>query len=204
MSIETKSQFALRIGIHKSNVTRAAQAGRIVLTADGLVDVEASLDRWHATKGNRPDVAARHAAQRGAEVPTPTRGGENATAAQIGATAAQPEGLADPLQDSRTQWKAHGLKYENETIKLEMELRRGQRYLIADAKREAHGLGATLRAAMERLIDQTAPRLAVMADEAERRRLIAAELRRMRMVIKTDFPRALRRLRQSGAKKDAA
>lgn len=207
MSSENMAAFARRLGVNKSTITRAAQAGRIVLNERGLVEVEASMERWCATKGNRPDVAARHAAQRGAEVQTPTQPSDSATAPQISATDGQPGATHSlPLPDSegRARHKAVALQYENDTIKLEMELRRGQRYLVEDAKREGHGIGATLRAAMERLIDQTAPRLAVMRSEAERRHLIAAELRRMRSVVKTDLSRAMRRLRQAGAKKGAA
>ena len=140
------------------------------------------------------------------KVPTPIQGVESATAAQMDATARQPDMdmAAGIYSDGRTKYKTLVLHYENQSIKLEMALRRGLRYAIADAKREAHGLGATVRAAMERLIDQTAPRLAVMSSDSDRRRLISAELRRLRWMIKTDLPRALRRLRQAGAKKDAA
>lgn len=204
MTTETMAAFARRLDVNKSTITRAAQAGRIVINAKGQVEVEASLERWHATKGNRPDVAARHALHRGAEVSNPIRGDESLTAAQIDATAGQPGATIAVANGGRAKWKAMTLAYENQTIKLEMALRRGMRYTIADAKREANGLGATLRAAMKRLIDQTAPRLAVMRSDAERRRLIAAELRRVRWMIKTDLPRALRRLRQANAKKEAA
>ena len=83
---ETKSAFARRIGIHKSNVTRAAQDGRIVLTADGRVDIAASLARWNETKGGRSDVEARHAENRGSVMSEPQPTTENRTAARFGAT----------------------------------------------------------------------------------------------------------------------
>ena len=65
---------------------------------------------------------------------------------------------------------------------------------------EAGGIGATMRAAIERIIDQTAPRLAVMRDDAERRRLIDAEVRRVRWMLRRELPRALRRMRSAGVK----
>lgn len=216
--IESKAQFARRLGIHKSNVTRAAQTGRIVLAADGRVKVEESLARWQATKGGRDDVAMRHqnarqAKNSGAVVSVAQPEAENGTAtpktATRGATGTQPEGamlggMADgpavgaATGEGRARYKALALDFENRSIKLEMALRRGLRYPLPLVKREAHGLGATVRAAMERIIDQTAPRLAVMTSDIERRRLIDAELRRLRWIVKSELPRSLRRMRAAG------
>lgn len=193
--IESKAAFARRIGINKSNVTRAAQAGRIVLTVDGRVDVEKSLVRWQATKGARDDVAARHAESRGADVALGQSEGENGTAGlKTGATTAA---VAQPTAESsgRMHYKTAVLHYENSSIKLEMALRRGLRYPRGLVKREALGMGSTVRAAMERIIDQTAPRLAVMTNDLDRRRLIEAELRRLRWMVKQELPRSLRRMR---------
>lgn len=205
MTLETRAAFARRLGVHKSNVTRAAQAGRIVLVGD-LVDVEKSLERWHATQGGRTDVAARHAAQRGGEIPMAQAATENATVAQRGATVAQPapqpaiDMPEDVASDGRAKYKAMALKYENDAIKLEMALRHGKRYPLEAVKREAHSLGATLRAAIERVIDQTAPRLAVMKSEADRMALLQAECAKLARFIKGEFPRSLRRMRQEGGK----
>ena len=200
--IETKAAFARRIGINKSNVTRAAQAGRIVLTPGGMVNVEASVQRWYETKGGRDDVAARHAENRGAVGSVGGAMAENGTAGPKPATPAQPagEGNATASGDgnSRTRYKAMGLHYENQSLKLEMALRRGLRYPLALVKRESLGIGSSLRAAVERVIDQCAPRLAVMTNDLDRRRLLDAELRRLRWMVKSEIPRALRRMRASG------
>ncbi len=203
--IETKAAFARRIGINKSNVTRAAQAGRIVLTPGGMVDVEKSVQRWYETKGGRDDVAARHAENRGAVGPMPQAKGENGTAARFTATPAQPAGEAGATSataagggETRTRYKAVAMQYENQSIKLEMALRRGLRYPLALVKRESLGIGSSLRAAVERVIDQCAPRLAVMTNDLDRRRLLDAELRRLRWMVKSEIPRALRRMRASG------
>ena len=200
--IETKAAFARRIGINKSNVTRAAQAGRIVLTPGGMVDVEKSVQRWYETKGGRDDVAARHAENRQAAGSVPQPKAENGTAARFTATAAQPAGDGNATGgdgNTRTRYKAVAMQYENQSIKLEMALRRGLRYPLALVKREAFGIGSSLRAAVERVIDQCAPRLAVMTSDLDRRRLIDAELRRLRWMVKAELPRALRRMRGSGA-----
>jgi hypothetical protein len=200
--IETKTAFARRIGVHKSQITRAGQAGRLVLMPDGRVDVEASVQRWYETKGGRDDVAARHAANRQAVGSMGQPATENPTAARFGATAAQPDVAGPALADgdgvNRTKYKAMGLHYENQSIKLEMALRRGLRYPNGLVKREALGIGATVRAAMERVIDQTAPRLATMGNDLDRRRVLETELRRLRWMVKTELPRALRRMRAAG------
>ena len=200
--IETKAAFARRIGINKSNVTRAAQAGRIVLTPGGMVDVEKSVQRWYETKGGRDDVAARHAENRQAVGQGPQPKAENGTAARFTATPAQPAGEGNATAagsgETRTRYKAVAMQYENQSIKLEMALRRGLRYPLALVKRESLGIGSSLRAAVERVIDQTAPRLAVMTNDLDRRRLLDAELRRLRWMVKSEIPRALRRMRASG------
>ena len=64
-------QFAALLGCDKSHVTRLKQHGRLVLTADGLVDIEASKARIAATEGGRDDVKARHAQTKGKETTKP-------------------------------------------------------------------------------------------------------------------------------------
>jgi hypothetical protein len=51
-TIVTKSEFARMRGVNPSSVTRWAREGRIVLTADGRVAVEPSIERLHATEFN--------------------------------------------------------------------------------------------------------------------------------------------------------
>ncbi|RDH86385.1 MAG: hypothetical protein DIZ78_09455 [endosymbiont of Escarpia spicata] len=176
MTTETQAAFARRLGVNRATVTRAKQAGRLVMEGK-RVEIEQSLARWHATKAGRTDLDAIHAEQRGATVPT----------TQI-ETATDPAGApAD-----RTQYKAH---YENQQIKLEMGLRRGLRFLLADVSRESHGLGATLRAGIERLIDQTAPRLAIIHSDEERAILLQKEILKIKSMMKSEFAIALRRMR---------
>jgi len=196
---ESKAAFARRLGVNRSTVTRAAEAGRIVLTVRGLVDVEKSLARWHETKGGRFDMEARHAEKRGAAIPGDGQKAKSAPKAPK--TESSDDGLG--LQSgnvSRTRYKLAALHFENQNIKLEMALRRGLRYPLALVRQESVGIGATMRAAIERIIDQTAPRLAVMRDDAERRRLIDAEVRRVRWMLRRELPRALRRMRSAGVK----
>ena len=192
-----QSELADYLGIHKATVSRAVRAGRLLAEPDGSFDFEKSAARWHATAGGRADVAARHAAQRGAGIPTGHPSAQNAPAAADSIAAR----LDMPADDGagRAGAKAALLHYENQQIKIEMAMRRGLRFLRAAVKRESLGLGSMLRAAVERVIDQTAPRLAAASNELQRRQILDAELKRLRWVIKREMPRALRRMKDEGA-----
>lgn len=202
MTLETKAAFARRLNWNRSTVTRAAQAGRLVMVGS-LVDVEASLARLQSTEGGRADVAARHAAERGQGGATPAPAAQNATAAQK--TPRTPEIDAASMGDvagatdggSRARYKAMVLHFENQQIKLGMAMARGLRFAHQDVTREATAMGAIVRSAIERVIDQTAPRLAVMTAADRRRHLLATELRAVRRALRAEFPRALRRLRSA-------
>jgi len=63
-----KIDLARALGVNRSTITKAAQAGRLVLTGDDprFFDLDASLARYQATKGGRLDVQERHAAARAA------------------------------------------------------------------------------------------------------------------------------------------
>ena len=193
------ADFARWLGVNKSTISRARRAGRLVLTVDGHVDFEASAARWHETAGGRTDVAARHAEQRGAAIPTAHRSEKNATARD----SARDAGLDDDTAsaDSRRGAKVALLRYEIRAIKHEMALRRGLRVERAAMKREGQGLGALLRAGAERVTDQTAPRLAASGDANERLRLIEKEIRRLAWIVKREMPRALRRMKDAGRTK---
>lgn len=65
-TIVTKAEFARLLGCGKSYITKLKDEGRLVLTEDGKVDVEASRARIAQTADpNRDDVAKRMAEQRG-------------------------------------------------------------------------------------------------------------------------------------------
>lgn len=198
MTTETQAAFARRLGVNRSTVNRHITAGRVV-TRGKLIDVEASLAKLAATTGTRPDVAARHAAERGAAIPNLVEQEKNAqkpenhAAADIGLPEDGPTG-------SKARYKATALHYENAAIKLEIALRRGIRHPLPAVKREAVALGGTLRSALERLIDQTAPRLAVMTSQTDRAALIGTQASALRRLIRSELPHALRRLRKTGEK----
>ena len=181
MSGLTRRAFAIEIGKSVGYVQKLVDTGRCILTPDGKIDGPASLARIAETQGGRTDVADRWAAQRQQAAPPAAP----APDIEVGHT----DG------NSRARAKALLMHYENSTLKLEMAMRRGLRFERAAVKREAAGLGAMLRAGIERVIDQTAPRLAAAGNELQRRQIIEGEIRRLKYLIKRELPRALRRMR---------
>ncbi|UXY13847.1 hypothetical protein N8I74_10990 [Chitiniphilus purpureus] len=186
---ESQADFARRLNVSRKTITVAKQAGRLVMR-DGMVLVAASLARYHATAGGRADVAARHAAERGNAIPM-------LASAATGAVTSPETAGNEQIDADRTRYKAIALHADNQLVKLEMQQAAGQRFPLESVKHEALGVGGTLRAAIERLIDHTAPRLVATLDQAERRRIVAAEVDAIRTQLRAEFPRALRRLRRA-------
>ena len=197
---------AVRVGreVARSTVKRWADAGNLVMVGK-RVDADASLARMEALGVGRlrPDVAARHA-QAARPMPTPAQSQENATAPILDATASATHD--DTIADvdaglSKARLKAAVLHYENSLIKLGLQLARGQRYDKTQVKDEAAGLGNALRAAVERLVDQTAPRLAVMPSHLDRGLLLRSEMRHVKRLIKLEHTASLRRVKKRSGKK---
>lgn len=201
-----------------STVTRWGQDGKIVLVGEGRaakVDVAASLARLDALGIGqlRPDVAARHAheaaqagAQRaqtaapmsnhqpGADLPAQRNTGATADATDADLCSVETGGAG------KAKYKAAAMHYENSLIKLGLQIARGQRYDLAAVKDEAAALGNALRAAVERLTDQTAPRLAVLPNHLDRGVLLRREVRRIKRLLNLEHAAGLRRLRRAAKK----
>ena len=221
--LETPAAFARRLGVHKSTISRAISAGRLVLDG-GFLDVEVSLRLWQATKpGLRPDVLARHAAKRspampGAMLPAPApRSAPEDAAADAEAedddAATDLDRLLGGDEDGESAQPADAsgaprladytqalLASQNALARLSIQLRTHKRYPAGAIHDEAQALGATLRGALERLVDQTAPRLAVQRDPAARRALLVEQVKALGRTLRREMPRALRRLRLAGKK----
>ena len=86
MAAVSQAEFARQLDVDRSHITRLKQAGRLVMTADGRVDADASRARIAETADpNRDDVAARHAAAKvspGATAPPADKVGNSYQAAR--------------------------------------------------------------------------------------------------------------------------
>ena len=193
---ESQSAFARRIGVSAVTIYKAVKTGRLILS-DGKLHIADSLRRWESTKpGTRPDVSARHAANRAAAIPSPPA-----------ATKPQQTAIADVSDSAEDDGPgiAHYRKVELiaaiNTAKLEIALRTGERFPVADIGSHAGALGATLRASLERLVDTTAARLTLATTNAARVELIKAETKSIRRLMTKQFVRSIRALRESAKTK---
>lgn len=183
MTTCTKSQFAKHINCVPSYVTELIKHGRIVLTANGKrVELEASLEKYKATaSGANPAVAARHEAARNGGKP-----------------ARKKRKVAEVQEGTRQHYEQSLQQTKNDHKKLDFDLVLNKRFALPDVRREAQALGNTMRASLERLVDQTAPRLAVVQDTKQRAAILQDEIKKLGMVAKAEFPRAMRRLKKKG------
>jgi len=193
---ESQSAFARRIGVSAVTIYKAVKTGRLILS-DGKLHIADSLRRWESTKpGTRPDVSARHAANRAAAIPSPPA-----------ATKPQQTAIADVSDSAEDDGPgiAHYRKVELiaaiNTAKLEIALRTGERFPVADIGSHAGALGATLRASLERLVDTTAARMTLATTNAARVELIKAETKSIRRLMTKQFVRSIRALRESAKTK---
>ena len=165
--IETKAAFARRLKINKSVVTRGGQRDRLVLTADGFVDVEKSLVRWRETRGTRDDVAARHAQNRGAEVLTDHPAQKNAPQAAVdpAATDATPEqpGDASAPDGVGARLRMATMREREakaEQVAMEVDIKAGLLVERAEVEFILRDFGHTLRGLLEGLPDRLASEVA--------------------------------------------
>lgn len=175
------SEFARLQGWRPSYVTKLKQAGRLVLTDTGRVDVDASVARIKASEDpNRDDVRKRHAEARDA-----------AKSESNDASPPRSE-AADRAGQSYTTSRAVKERYLALNAKLEYERAAGQLVETATVQRAGTEVGAVLRGALENLPDQLAPLLA--EGDADREARIYAHLRDHAEQILTEISRKLEAL----------
>lgn len=143
---ETKAQFAKRLGVNKSTVTRYGQAGRLVLAPNGKVKVEESLNLINGTKGHRIDVSKLH--------------GQNHQGLQSDATGVADDDMGATVElvgMDRAALKAQTLTYGNKMLELEAAKAEGSVLDKEDFLKQVGLSGRSFRVGMERLIDNLAP-----------------------------------------------
>lgn len=181
MTTVSRAEFARLMGVNKSTVTRWAEKGQIVVES-GQVNVEASRERLRETGGARPDVADRHAAERGQKVGA----GETAPAASAAPAAAQPD---DRVGNSYQAARAVKEKYNALQAKLEYERQMGNLIPKEDVDAALKALGASVRARLDVLPDQLAPVVAPVTDLDEVHAVLAEHLRAVLAGISDDLAR---------------
>jgi hypothetical protein len=145
----TQAEFARQLGVDRSHVTRLKQAGRLVMTPEGLVDADASRALIAGTVDpNRDDVAARHAAARSAKV---SPGGT--------APPAAPPTPEDKVGNNFQAARAVKEKYLALDAKVSYEQRIGQLIPRADVEQALDDLVAAVRAGVENLPHRIAAQL---------------------------------------------
>lgn len=156
---ESLAEFARRKGWHRSTATRRAQQGKLVLTEDGQVDVEASEARLAATSDpTKEGVRQRHArTRRGA-------GGGDRDGHDDGIKA----NSNDTTYQLLTKHRAAAEYNRAELLRLELEEKEG-RLVDAEAVRKyAFGLARAARNALVHLRFRIDPLLAGETDRAKR------------------------------------
>lgn len=170
----TFTEFAAIHGCVKSHVTALRKAGRLVLTDDGKrVRVAESLARIEATRDPAmAAVAARHAAQRGAEL-------VRDEGAAIPAATSIPRGDmagVDKIGSSYQAARAVKERYLAMAAKRDYEISIGKLLVADDVRFAVANAAATLRSDLENMPDSVASVLAAETDEARIRILLADEI----------------------------
>jgi len=129
-----QTEFAELMGWTKGYVSQLKQAGRLVFSEDGKVDVEASKIKIAETEDpNRDDVKARHANERGSDSKVNEIGAHSTT----GKSKKEKE-PKDPSRDSFSQSRAKEQQFKALQAELDYQERIGK--LVArDAMKDAIG-----------------------------------------------------------------
>jgi len=194
LTIETQAQFAARLGVNRSTVTRAKQDGRLVMTDDGRVDVEASLASLEATQGVLPHQIANRErleearreqgpAQPQAQPQAQAQSPERPPAAQQ-----EPQGpiSSDTLAKlgAKTKFEAYRkLKADADRSELETALAQGLAVLKADVQRDILDAAGIILGAWETLPDRLAPVMVGIDDQARIRAILRDEIEQLQQQI---------------------
>lgn len=148
MTWETKSDFAKRLGINKSHLSRGKALEWLVLE-NGLVNVEESLRRREAWASPQPHHRAHAAAlEEGRQQP-------NADAQKAGSAT-----LHSDMEELNKRLKAAEVnkrEHEAEKARMEAETMAGNLIAKEDVDFALDDFGASLRSLMENFADRYAP-----------------------------------------------
>lgn len=159
--IESKAAFARRKSWNRSTVTRYADAGKIVVTEKGLVDVEASEERLaKAADPDKEGVRQRHDRERRGKGGESTRLDPNDTGYQL-----------------LTKHRAEAEAARAQLLNLELAEEQGRLVDVEIVRRREFQLARAGREAIMNLEHRLDPLLAGESDPAKRRELWDREKR---------------------------
>lgn len=175
----TQAEYARYRGVSRQAVSKAVQAGRIVLADDGRIDPEAADASWRRnTDPSKPSnsVAGN---PRGA-VPRRHRSGLQAEHLNLAGSGSGPD-----YHVSRAVREALQAKL----LRLEYELKTGKLIDAEESRRAAFQDNRRVRDLLLAIPDRTAAQLAACSDPSECHRILTAEIRRACEEL-SDEPRA--------------
>jgi hypothetical protein len=177
--LESKAAFARRKGWDRSTATRYAQAGKIVVTADGLVDVEASEERLAASKDPlKEGVRQRH--ERGRRRRDGDRGHDQARGGERhdrdASTRVDPN---DTSYQLLTKHRAAAEQSRAELLRLELEEKEGRLVDAEVSRKRTFQLARAGRDGVMNLRFRIDPLLAGESDPAKRAEIWDRETRQI-------------------------
>lgn len=162
MTTETRAAFAARLGMTRQRVHQIIQEGRVVLTDEGWIDVEASLARIHETESPLPMHEGRRQAH-----------AEARAEAQAAATAPPPEPVAAGLAPDEVQRRTKLAVMRNQEAAAALKAEEHRRLIgesldRADTVAAFQSAYAQLRDALEALADRLTPQALAAAPDAHK------------------------------------
>ncbi len=178
MTTETQADFARRLNRAPSWITQLKAAGRLVLTDDGLVDVESSLTRIEATEDpGKAGVAARHAEGR-----------------QAG------KGMGEQVEKIGASFKlyqARKMKADAEMSEMERDRQAGKLVPIDGVNFLIDDLTASYRSRLENWPDRLAPELFPLTTLEDTRALLVESVEQLLNAIAGQIARRLDELKNA-------
>ena len=174
--VETKAEFARRLGVNRSTVTRGVQQGRILVNGEGLVLIRESLASWEASKAGRVDMEAYHAQKRGHGLNLSADGfGELELGYYKPLSEDEDEDLAldaSSVDKARADVKAEKVHFENQLFHLEQSIERGNTLIKSEFEREIADIAKALSSGLDRITDNLAPQLVNKTSKSVRRAMV--------------------------------
>lgn len=190
MSTATQTEFAGRIGVAKSYVTKLKQLGRLVMADGGLVDVEASLDLLQKTRDE----------SKPSHLNLGNAGHQSAPAsprlAAVPAEEAPVQEQPSPEEMNYQQARSVKERYQALAARRDYEQSCGDLMVAADVLAVVSRIAVTLRTRFESFPDLLAPQLADLRDEHVIRALLADHVQILLADLSAQFAHLAREDRQ--------